>query len=131
MKLRADQLQRLIDLIEADQDNFQVAIERRIAMFTPPLAGIHLQGYIVAAGDGGGYAFGATDFYLNVGIIDELIVAKNVTTHELYHAIQGAFAKSREAISANLKGCRVIVHQPAPLQSGSLRNCTKKERLLR
>jgi hypothetical protein len=51
----------------------------------------------VAGGDGGGYAFSGTDFYLNVGWIDELIVARSVTTHELYHAVQGAFAKERGA----------------------------------
>jgi hypothetical protein len=67
----------------------------RIALFTPKGADLHLQGYVIAGGDGGGYAFGGTDFYLNVGRIDEFILAKSVTTHELYHAVQGSFATDR------------------------------------
>jgi hypothetical protein len=97
VKSKASQLLVLIQQIETNPQTFQAVIERRIALFTPLHADLHLDGYIVAAGDGGGYAFGATDFYLNVGIIDELVVAQGVTAHELYHAVQGAFAKNRAA----------------------------------
>jgi hypothetical protein len=61
-------------------------------LFTPLGSEIRLQGYIVAGGDGGGYAFGDTKFYLNLLFNDDMAVAKTVTTHELYHAVQGAFA---------------------------------------
>src|SRR6185437_2058799 len=91
---------KLLELIKSIKENpkgFQSAIEKRIARFTPPSADISLHGYIIAAGDGGGYAFGDTGFYLNVGIIDELVVAKTVATHELYHAVQGAYAHDRDA----------------------------------
>jgi hypothetical protein len=96
VRTKAPQLLRLVEQIETNPDDFQAAISRRIEMFTPPLTDVVLHGYVVAAGDGGGYAFGTTDFYLNLGIIDELVVAKNVASHELYYAVQGAFADERE-----------------------------------
>jgi len=95
-KVEAPQLLALLGEFDAIPNTFQNDIERRISMFTPPGADIHLEGYVVAAGDGGGYAFGDTEFFLNIGVSDDLIVARNVTTHELYHAIQGAYAKERE-----------------------------------
>jgi Putative zinc dependent peptidase (DUF5700) len=98
VKPEVPQLLELIKQIETNPQSFQTSIEQRIALFTPPHANIHLDGYIVAGGDGGGYAFGDTDFYLNIGIIDEFAVAKGVATHELYHAVQGAFAKDRSAL---------------------------------
>lgn len=96
VKSKDAQLLELIKTIETNPKDFQADIEKRIAMFTPAKANISLHGYVVAAGDGGGYAFGDTDFYLNVGIIDELVVAKTVVTHELYHAVQGAYAHDRD-----------------------------------
>ena len=81
--------------IEANPQSFQRQVEQRIALFTPPGSDFHLKGYIVAGGDGGGYTFGATDFYLNIGRVDDLISAKSTMTHELYHAVQGAFEKDR------------------------------------
>jgi len=95
VKPKAAQLLELTRTIEANPQSFQAAIETRIALYTPPGSDIHLQGYIVAGGDGGGYAFGDTDFYLNLGFMDDLVVAKTATTHELYHAVQGAFAAER------------------------------------
>jgi hypothetical protein len=96
VKPKVPQLLALLQEIEANPKTFQKAIEQRISMFTPTEADIHLEGYVVAAGDGGGYAFGDTDFFLNIGISDDFIIAKDVTTHELYHAVQGAYAPERE-----------------------------------
>jgi hypothetical protein len=93
---KVPQLLALLDEIEANPETFQKAIEHRIAMFTPPGADLHLEGYIVAGGDGGGYAFGDTDFFLNIGFMDDLILAKSTTMHEMYHAVQGAYATARE-----------------------------------
>jgi hypothetical protein len=93
---KVPQITALVAQIEANPVAFQAAIEKRIALFTPADANMQLHGYVVAAGDGGGYAFGTTDFYLNIGITDELIVARDITTHELYHAVQGQFAAERE-----------------------------------
>lgn len=85
----------LVKQIADHPEAFQQQVQDRIAQFSPPGLKLQLQGYVVAAGDGGGYAFGSTDFYLNIGIMDEFIVAKTTTAHELYHAVQGAFAKDR------------------------------------
>jgi hypothetical protein len=93
---KVPQLIALVSRIEANPVAFQSAIEKRIAMFTPADVNMRIHGYVVAAGDGGGYAFGTTDFYLNIGITDEFIVARDITTHELYHAVQGQFAAERE-----------------------------------
>lgn len=88
-------LQALLSKMESDPAGFQQRIENRIAAYTPAGADIELKGYVVAAGDGGGYTFGATDFYLNLMWTDDFAAAKNVATHELYHAVQGAFAADR------------------------------------
>lgn len=101
VKQKHAEIAALLRQIEGNPAAFQSAIEQRIASFSPPGARIHLQGYIVAGGDGGGYAFGDTDFYLNIGFGSELPVAKGAATHELYHAVQGAFAKEREAGQEN------------------------------
>ena len=87
----------LLTEIENNPATFQGAIEQRIAIFTPAQTPIHLDGYVIAAGDGGGYTFGNTDFYLNIGVIDDFIGAKSTMTHELYHAVQAAYAEQRKA----------------------------------
>jgi len=95
VKPKAPQLLELVRQIEANPETFQASIEKRIGLFTLPGSDIRLQGYIVAGGDGGGYAFGDTNFYLNLGFTDDIVLAKSATTHELYHAVQGAFAEQR------------------------------------
>ena len=95
VKPKAPQLLELVRKIEANPETFQASIEKRIGLFTLPGSDIRLQGYIVAGGDGGGYAFGDTNFYLNLGFTDDIVLAKSATTHELYHAVQGAFAEQR------------------------------------
>ncbi len=93
---KVKELLQVLDQIDRDPDEFQNAIEQRIAAFSPQGVPIHLQGYVVAAGDGGGYAFGGTDFFLNLTMVDDLVLAQNVTTHEMYHAVQGSFAADRK-----------------------------------
>jgi len=90
-------IKALITTIENNPDRFQKAIESRIATFTPKDSNINLQGYVVAGGDGGGYAFGGTDFYLNADRTPDFILAKSISNHEMYHAVQGAFARKRSA----------------------------------
>lgn len=96
VKPKVEQLLALTKQIETNPQSFQESIEKRIELFTPPGSKIQLQGYVLAGGDGGGYAFGSTDFYLNIGFMDDAVLAKVTTTHELYHAVQGAFANQRE-----------------------------------
>jgi hypothetical protein len=92
------QLLALLHEIEANPTTFQESIEQRIAVLALPNMNIHLDGYIVVSGDGGGYAFGDTDFFLNLGMVDDFILAKETTTHGLYHAVQGAFSAEREGM---------------------------------
>jgi hypothetical protein len=106
-------LQALLFKIESKPDEFQRMIEKRITAYTPPGASIKLNGYVVAAGDGAGYAFGGTDFYLNLVMVDDFVMAKSVTTHELYHAVQGAFATYREPVAQaddTSTACRAVQH---------------------
>ena len=51
-------LTRLLDQIEASPIEFKEHIKQRISKFSPPDSQIHLEGYVVASGDGGGYTFG-------------------------------------------------------------------------
>lgn len=95
VKPKIHQLLELLSEIQTRPQDFQGFIQERIAQFSPQNMTVRLDGYIVAAGDGGGYAFGGTDFFLNIGIVDDFVVARNTTTHELYHAVQGAFAAER------------------------------------
>lgn len=95
LKPKSQDLLSFLKQIETSPLTFREAIERRIALFTPPGSDIQLQAYIVAGGDGGGYTFGDTNFYLNIGFGGEFVVAKSSVTHELYHAVQGAFAGYR------------------------------------
>jgi hypothetical protein len=81
VKPKAAKLLALTSEIEANPQAFQESIEKRIALFTPPGSEIRLQGYVVAGGDGGGYAFGGTEFYLNLEFMDDVAVAKTTTTH--------------------------------------------------
>jgi hypothetical protein len=115
-KQKSQKLITLLNAIQKDPKGFQGAIEDRIRLFTPANAGLHLEGYIVAAGDGAGYTFGTTDFFLNIGLADDMLVARSTTTHELYHAVQAAYAADRHRIFRETPGVAQIV-------------CTEEERL--
>jgi Putative zinc dependent peptidase (DUF5700) len=99
VKQETSELRSLLHEIEAHPENFQKQVERRIMLFTPAGVNLNLEGYVVTGGDAGGYAFGSTDFYLDVARVDELLDAQSVTTHELYHAVQGAFEKDRGTLA--------------------------------
>jgi len=116
LKPKAVQLLRLTNQIEGDPEGFQSSIEGRIEQFTIHGSGLQLRGFVVAGGDGGGYSFGGTDFFLNLSFNDDLIVARTTTAHELYHAVQGAFAKERQSAAPN----------PA---NGSRQDCANTSRL--
>jgi hypothetical protein len=120
VKQKIPQLSNLLDEITADPKAFQQPIEQRIALFTPPGTAIHLQGYIIAGGDGGGYSFGDPNFFLNIGFNDEFVVAKVVTMHELYHAVQGAFAKDRGSVETPPSSKRLSRTQQSRANTGQL-----------
>lgn len=100
VKAHAPETRRVVEAIDRDPAAFQQAIEARIVRFSPPGAHIRLRGYVVAAGDGGGYTFGGSDFYLNAARLRDVALAKAVTEHELYHAVQGSYADARKGREA-------------------------------
>lgn len=106
---RRAELIALLDQIDHDPKAFEGVIKQRIALYTPAGPKIALNGIVIAAGDGGGYTFGSTDFYLNLVMTDDLTAAKIVTTHEMYHAVQGAFAELRTGAAAPKKRDEPVV----------------------
>ncbi len=96
VKPKVESLRMMLSKMENHPEDFQAAIEARIAAYTTAGEDVALNGYVVAVGDGGGYAFGNTDFYLNLVWTDDFAQARNTATHELYHAVQGAFARDRD-----------------------------------
>lgn len=95
MKPKVAAAKSLLEKMDDDPATFQDAIRQRISMYSPPGSDLKLTGHVVAVGDGGGYSFGTTDFYLNLVMTDDFAMARSTTTHEMYHAVQGAFAKAR------------------------------------
>ena len=87
VKPKVTALLALLREIEANPRSFQQAIEARIGLFTPPNADIHLDGYVIAAGHGGGDPFGGKEFFRNMGFNHDFILSKSTTVHELYHAV--------------------------------------------
>ncbi|QWT21263.1 hypothetical protein KPL74_04510 [Bacillus sp. NP157] len=95
MKPKVAGAKALLQAMDDDPATFQDAIRQRIAMYSPPGSDLKLTGHVVAVGDGGGYSFGTTDFYLNLVMTDDIAMARSTTTHEMYHAVQGVFARAR------------------------------------
>jgi hypothetical protein len=65
-------------------------IRDRIRPYSPQPETISVRGFVVAGGDGGGYAFGGSDFYLNILRSDDILYAKQTLVHEAFHGVQGA-----------------------------------------
>lgn len=91
VKSESATLTALLRNINEHPEEFARRIEQRVAMFSPTNLNMKLQGYVVAGGDGGGYAFDEPFFYLNIGLVDDIAFARETTMHELYHAVQGAY----------------------------------------
>jgi len=71
------------------EQRFQKQVRDAILPYTPQSEIAPLRGF-VAGGDGGGYAFGGTDFYLNILNTDDIIDAKQTLIHEAFHGVLGA-----------------------------------------
>lgn len=98
VKTAGPTLLALLDRIDADPVAFKDWVVQRVAQFSPPLTGADITGYLVVGGGSGGFAFDdSPGFYLNLGYFKEFDAAKVVMAHELYHAIQGHFAKQPAA----------------------------------
>lgn len=82
--------------IEQNPAQFNKWVNDRVETFSPPGLPLKLEGHLIAAGGPTGFAFGGNDFYLNITHFpDDLLAAKAITAHELYHAVQGAAFKSQ------------------------------------
>ncbi len=97
IKPRAVELTALLDKIDANPVAFQQWVTTRVNQFSPPNAKVAISGYLVVGGVSGGFAFGKPEFYLNLAYFSDFDVARVVMAHELYHAVQGAYAPHQEA----------------------------------
>ena len=87
VKRSAPVISLLLDQIEQGLEN---EVRAGIRPYAPKPDAISIQGFVVAGGDGGGYAFGGSDFYLNIAKNDDLPQIKQVLIHEAFHGVQGA-----------------------------------------
>lgn len=86
----------VLNAIKKNPAEFTKWVNDRVEAFSPPGPPLKLEGHLIAAGGPTGFAFGGNDFYLNITHFpDDLLAAKAVTAHELYHAVQGAAFKSQ------------------------------------
>ena len=92
LKPNLDVLTALITRIETHPAEFQAWVEQRVAQFSPNGSTAKIEGYLIAGGQSGGFAFDEPKFYLNLNYFPEFDPAKVVMAHELYHAVQGVFA---------------------------------------
>jgi len=77
----------LLDQIEHGVEK-QIRDGIRPYIAQPEIVSVH--GFVVAGGDGGGYAFGGSDFYLNLLYSDDILYARQTLIHEAFHGAQGA-----------------------------------------
>jgi hypothetical protein len=90
--------------IKKNPVDFARWVNDRVEAFSPPGPPLKLEGHLIAAGGPTGFAFGGNDFYLNITHFpDDLLAAKAVTAHELYHAVQGAAFKSQGKVLRSFK----------------------------
>jgi hypothetical protein len=87
VKTSTPAISALLDQIEA---GFETQIRDHIRPHVAKPDSVSVRGFVVAGGDGGGYAFGGQDFYLNIALNDDIVMAKQVMIHEAFHGAQGA-----------------------------------------
>ena len=97
LKPRAAELTELLDRIEASPVAFQQWVTTRVNQFSPHDSKVAISGYLVVGGVSGGFAFGKPQFFLNLAYFSDFDLARVVMAHELYHAVQGAFAPRQDA----------------------------------
>jgi len=87
VKTSTPAISALLDQIEA---GFETDVRDHIRPYVAKPDSVSVRGFVVAGGDGGGYAFGGQDFYLNIALNDDIVMAKQVMIHEAFHGAQGA-----------------------------------------
>lgn len=113
-------LKRLLDEIDSNPVAFEKPIEERIRRFTPANAQIHLDGYIVVAGNSGGFAFGGTDFFLDIAMMTSFSSRRSrqrMSCTTRFRGITPIHASHRA------RQCRL-----APIPHDYSQACTKKAR---
>ena len=80
-------ISRLLDQIE---HGFDGVIRDRIHPYVSNPDALSMRGFIVAGGDGSGYSFGGSDFFVNMAFNTDLPMLQQVTIHEAFHGVQGA-----------------------------------------
>jgi hypothetical protein len=95
---KADALLALIARIEGHPRDFEAWVVERVSQFSPSDPKLSINGYLVAGGTNGGFAFGEPKFYLNINYFDEFDTARIILAHELYHAVQGAYSVDSDDI---------------------------------
>ncbi len=77
-------------LLDQIDHGFDGVIRDRIHPFVSKPEALTMHGFIVAGGDGGGYAFGSSDFFVNMLFNTDMPMLQQVTMHEAFHGVQGA-----------------------------------------
>jgi hypothetical protein len=89
-------LTALLARIETHPAQFRAWVEQRVARFSPEGAAIRIEGYLIVGGQSGGFSFDEPKFWLNLNYFSEFDPAKVVMAHELYHAVQAAYAVDKD-----------------------------------
>jgi hypothetical protein len=97
---RAAQIQATLARLEDPAVNLMPSVRARIAEFTPPNLSGHVTGYLVVGGTSGGFAFGDSEFFLNLDRFPSAALATTVMQHELFHAVQAIARKSMDLSKA-------------------------------
>jgi hypothetical protein len=72
--------------------NFRDWVVTRVNTFSPAQPKVAMTGYLIVGGTSGGFSLGEPEFFLNLNYFDEFESARVVMAHELYHAVQFAYA---------------------------------------
>ena len=96
LKPKSEGLLALITRIESHPKEFQTWVVDRVSRFSPSTAAVAVNGYLVAGGSSGGFAFDEPKFYLNLSYFNEFEPAKVVLAHELYHGVQAAYSVDKD-----------------------------------
>ena len=97
LKPHAVELRELLNQIEANPVTFQQWVTARVGQFSPRDSKVAISGYLIVGGVSGGFAFGKPAFFLDLAYFTDFDVARVIMAHELYHAVQGAFAPQQNA----------------------------------
>jgi hypothetical protein len=85
---RVVETKEVLAALNDPKSNRLVAVEERVAMFTPTELTGTVTAYLVAGGTSGGFAFNDSRFYLNVKRFPSAPLASTVMEHEMYHVVQ-------------------------------------------